>query len=190
MPRVRQFALRVTVYDSGGFDRSSSPSSTWKCSSSHASTASRATNPSWWRLPLRKADPPHVRLALLDQWHPQIESCLLHRATVNRPKDNLSQASMHLPPLEDPSQAKLHLPANLGTCLLQVVNYMLNHHTALTRMSGPHLHLQDPMPRGPRVLSHRHINSRPSSSPARMVLHKESHEVFRFNSSNHPLLNM
>ena len=101
-----------------------------------------------------------------------------------------TQASLHLPLLEDSSQAKLHLPANLDTCLLQAVNYMLNHYTVPTRMSEPHLHFQDPMPPGPRVLSHHHINSSRSSSPARMVLHKESHAVFRFNSSSHLLLNM
>ena len=98
---------------------------------------------------------------------------------------------MHPLLLEDPSQAKPHLPANLDACLLQVVNHTLNHHMAPTRMLEPHLHLQDPMPLGPRVLSHLHINSSPNSSPAGMVLHKEFHEVFRFNSSSsHPLLNM
>ena len=139
---------------------------------------------------LLKADLPHVRLALLDQWHPQIESCLLHRAMVNHPKDNPPQASMLLL-LEDPSQAKPRLPANSDACLLQVVNRTLNHHTAPTRMPEPHLDLQDPMPPGPRVLYHLHINSSPSSSPACMVLHEPSNKVFRFNSSSsHPLLNM
>ena len=107
-------------------------------------------SPSWWRVSPQGRPPSHTagppgpvappnRIMSPPPGHGQ-------------PSQRQPTPSQYAPPPRGPVPGQTHLPANSDACLLQVVNRMLNHHMAPTHMPEPHLHLQDPMPLGPRVL--------------------------------------